>query len=190
MSNAAPKLYAVLASYETPEELLAAAAKIRDAGYTKTDALVPFPVHGLDDALGLRKSRMAALVFCGAAAGAVAGFALQYWVSVMAYPHIVSGRPYFSWPNFVPVIFECTILFAGLTAFIGMLARNGLPQPWHPLFDSEIAQRGTTDRFVLVVEAADPKFDARATMDLLKATHPEAVDLLPVPSMTEDPVGH
>ncbi len=116
-----PSIYGLVASYDTPEALLKAAERVRDAGYTHTDALTPFPVHGIVDALGIPKSKMASLVFLGAAVGCLTGFGLRYWVSVITYPHIVSGRPLFSWPNFIPVIFECNVLFAGLTAFIGML---------------------------------------------------------------------
>jgi hypothetical protein len=113
--NKAPStsMYGLVASYDTPEALLHAAEKVRDAGYTHTDALTPFPVHGMVDALGIKKSKMASLVFAGGAAGCLTGFAFQYWVSVITYPHVVSGRPLFSWPNFIPVIFECTVLFAG-----------------------------------------------------------------------------
>ena len=178
MKTALPSpIYGALAAYDSPEALLRAAHRVREAGYTHTDALTPFPVHGLVEALGVRKSRMAALVFAGAVAGFATGLGLQYWVSAVAYPHIVSGRPYFSWPNFIPVIFECTVLFAGLTAFIGMLVRNNLPRPHHPVFSSRLAEDATTSRFVLVVEASDPRFDAAATPELLKRTGADEVEV-------------
>lgn len=172
-----PRVYGVVASYDTPEELLRAANRVREAGYTHTDALTPFPVHGMVEALGIKKSRMAALVFAGACVGFTVGLSLQYWVSAVAYPHIISGRPYFSWPNFIPIIFECTVLVAGLTAFIGMLVRNNLPRPYHPVFSSRLAEDATTSKFVLVIEATDPKFRLDATQSLLKVTGAEEVEV-------------
>jgi len=179
--NKAPStsMYGLVASYDTPEALLHAAEKVRDAGYTHTDALTPFPVHGMVDALGIKKSKMASLVFAGAAAGCLTGFAFQYWVSVITYPHVVSGRPLFSWPNFIPVIFECTVLFAGLTAFVGMLVRNNLPQPHHPVFNAPLVEDATTSKFVLVIEATDPKFNLQETQALLQKSGAEQVAVAP-----------
>ena len=174
-----PSTYALVASYDSPEALVRAAEQVRDAGYTHTDALTPFPVHGIVEALGIRKSRMAALVFAGAAVGCLAGFGLQYWASVITYPHIVSGRPLFSWPNFIPVIFECTVLFAGLTAFVGMLVRNHLPRPHHPLFAARLVEDATTSKFVLVIEATDPRFDLAGTQALLWKSGAEQVEVAP-----------
>lgn len=174
-----PSVYGLVASYDTPEALLKAAACVRDAGYTHTDALTPFPVHGLVEALGIKKSKMAALVFTGAAVGCFSGFALQYWVSVITYPHLVSGRPYFSWPNFIPVIFECTVLFAGLTAFVGMLVRNNLPRPYHPVFSAPLVEDATTSKFVIVIEATDPQFNLAATQTLLQQSGAEQVAVAP-----------
>jgi hypothetical protein len=174
-----PKMYGLVASYDTPEALLKAAEQVRDAGYTHVDALTPFPVHGLVDALGIKKSKMASLVFAGAATGFMAGFGLQYYVSVLAYPHIVSGRPFFSWPSFVPVIFECTVLFAGLTAFIGMLVRNNLPRPYHPIFSAPLVEDATTSSFVMVIESSDPKFTLEGTQALLRSSGAEQVAVAP-----------
>lgn len=172
-------IYGLVASYGTPEALLKASERVRDAGYTHTDALTPFPVHGIVDALGIKKSKMSALVFTGAAIGCLTGFGLQYWVSVITYPHIVSGRPYFSWPNFIPVIFECTVLFAGLTAFIGMLVRNNLPRPYHPVFAAPLVEDATTSKFVIVIEATDPKFNLDDTRRLLQQSGAEQVAVAP-----------
>ena len=174
-----PSIYGLVASYDTPEALLKAAERVRDAGYTHTDALTPFPVHGIVDALGIPKSKMASLVFLGAVVGCLTGFGLQYWVSVITYPHIVSGRPLFSWPNFIPVIFECTVLFAGLTAFIGMLARNNLPRPYHPVFAAPLVGDATTSKFVIVIEATDPKFSLEGTQALLRGSGAEQVVVAP-----------
>ena len=182
-------IYGLVASYDTPEALLQAAERVRDAGYTHTDALTPFPVHGLVEALGIKKSRMASLVFAGALAGCLTGFGFQYWVSVIAYPHIVSGRPLFSWPNFIPVIFECTVLFAGLTAFVGMLVRNGLPRPHHPVFSAPLVEDATTSKFVIVIESTDPKFSLEKTQALLRQSGAEQVAVAPHESTGEGP-GH
>jgi len=161
-------LHGIVAEFSTTDDVLRAAEKIRDAGYTSTDGYTPVPVHGLADALGLKKSRLAALVLCGGTAGLLAGLALQYWVSVIAYPHIVSGKPMFSWPSFIPVMFECTILGAALSAVIGMLARNRLPQPHHPLFGTAGFDRATTDKYFLCIESTDPKFEREKTLTFMK----------------------
>ncbi|HMP75973.1 MAG TPA: DUF3341 domain-containing protein [Kiritimatiellia bacterium] len=174
-----PKLYALVAEYPTPEALLKAAEQVRDAGYKRVDALSPFPVHGIVEALGIPKSRMAGLVLGGAIAGALGGFALQTWLSVYQYPHVVSGRPLFSWPNFIPVIFECSILVAGLTAFVGMLVRNNLPRPYHPVFAAPRVENTTTSTFMIVIEAVDPKFDAKGTAEFLKKTGADFVGEAP-----------
>ncbi|MGH9868699.1 MAG: DUF3341 domain-containing protein [Candidatus Polarisedimenticolia bacterium] len=170
-----PRLYGMLAEFETPEQLRAAAMAARDAGYRKMDAYSPFPVHGLTDALGARHSKLAGLVLAGGALGALGGFGLQYWVSVIAYPLNVGGRPLNSWPSFIPVTFETTVLVAALTAVLGMLALNGLPHPHHPLFGTERFHRATSDRFFLCIESADPRFDPAATRKFLESLHPHAV---------------
>jgi hypothetical protein len=175
----APGLYGLLAEFETPEGLAAAAAAARDAGYRQMEAYSPFPVHGLTDALGFRSSRLAALVLAGGVAGALGGFALQYWVSVMAYPHNVGGRPLNSWPSFIPVTFEMTILIASLTAVLGMLALNGLPRPHHPLFAMERFAHASRDRFFLCIEAADPRFDRQGTRRFLESLRPHGVEEVP-----------
>jgi hypothetical protein len=167
-SESTTGIYGVVAEFDSPERLVKAAERVRDAGYTHTDALTPFPVHGIIDALGVRHSRMSGLVLTGGAAGFCIGLGLQYWVSSVAYPHIVAGRPFFSWPNFVPIIFECTVLVAALTGFVGMLARNSLPRPYHPVFAAPRVEGSTTHTFMIVVEATDPKFDAAGTPAFLK----------------------
>ena len=168
----APDLYGLLAEFDTPEALATAAASARDAGYRQMEAYSPFPVHGLTEALGFRPSRLAALVLAGGVAGALGGFALQYWVSVIAYPHNVGGRPLNSWPAFIPVTFEMTILIASLTAVLGMLALNGLPRPHHPLFGMDRFAHASRDRFFLCIEAADPRFDLIQTRAFLQGLHP------------------
>lgn len=169
------KVYGVVAEFVSSDAALQAAGRIRAAGYTKTDGHTPIPVHGLAEALGMRGSRLAAAVLAGGTGGACAGLGLQYWVSVIAYPHIVSGKPFFSWPSFVPVIFECTILGAALTAVITLLVRSGLPQPHHPIFNMPGFEKATTDRYFLCIEAADPKYDRQQTLSFMQGLGAERV---------------
>lgn len=170
-----PEMYGLVARFETPEALLEAARRTFEAGYTATDAHTPIPVHGLSDALGMKHSRLSALVLAGGTLGALGGFYLEYWISVVAYPLNVGGRPYFSWPAFIPVIFECTILGAALTAFIGMIVLNKLPQPYHPVFNTPDFDRASNDAFFLAIEAADPNFDPNQTRAFLEGLEPTAV---------------
>lgn len=162
-------VYGVTAEFDSTEKLLQAARRVRDAGYKATDAFTPFPVHGLVEALGAPRSRMATLILCGGITGCSVGVALQYWVSSIAYPHLVAGRPFFSWPNFIPVVFECTVLFSALTAVIGMFARNGLPSPYHPVFSAQRIELTSTDKFMLFVSSTDGLFDAERTAAFLRS---------------------
>lgn len=174
-SASTPKAYGLVARFETPELLVTAAEKTRDAGYTVTDAHVPFPVHGLSEALGMKRSKLSALVLAGGTLGALGGFALQYWVSVITYPINVGGRPFFSWPSFIPVIFECTILGAALTTIISMIALNKLPMPYHPVFNTPGFERASADGFFLAIEAVDPRFDAAETRAFLESLQPAEI---------------
>lgn len=162
------RIYGLVAEFDSSDALLKAAEQVRDAGYTVTDAFSPIPVHGLTDALGVRPSRLASLVLIGGLTGACVGLGLQAWVSIIAYPHIISGKPLFSWPSFFPVVFECTVLFAAGSAVFGMLIRNRLPQPYHPVFSTPNFEKATTDGFFLCIQANDPKYDSRETMAFLK----------------------
>jgi len=163
-------LHGIIAEYETPEELLRAAKRAREAGYTRMDAYSPFPVHGLSEAIGLEDHKVPWTTFFAGVIGAIAGFALQYYISVVDYPLNVGGRPFLSWPAFIPVTFETTVLFAAFGAFIGMLAFNGLPQPYHPVFNAPRFERASQDRFFLCIEASDPMFDRANTRHFLEAT--------------------
>jgi hypothetical protein len=162
-------IYGLLAEFHSPEELLAAAQRAREAGYRKMDAYTPFPIEGLAEAVGFERTRLPYVVLAGGLAGCIGGFLLQYWTSVHAYPLNIGGRPLNSWPSFIPVTFETTILAAALAAVLGMLALNGLPQPYHPLFDVERFALASRDRFFLCIKARDPKFDRAATRKFLES---------------------
>ena len=165
-------LYGLLAEFERPEELLAAAAQAREAGYQRVQAYTPFPIEGLVDALGQTPTQLPRLVLLGGLIGGLAGYALQYYVSVMAYPANVGGRPLHSWPAFGPIVFELTVLAAALTAVLGMLALNGLPMPHHPLFGAEQFKLASRDRFFLCIEARDVAFELEPTWQFLESLAP------------------
>jgi len=170
--------YGVLAEYDSPAALHRACEGVRDAGFTRWDAHAPFPVHGLERAMGLRASRVPWIVLVLALAGAAAGMGLQGWVSTMAYPLVSSGKPYFSWPAFIPVTFELAVLGGAVGAVFGMLGFNQLPMLFHPLFGSTRFERVTDDGFFISIESWDPKFDDERTAELLRgfgATHVETV---------------
>jgi len=165
-------LYGLVAEFETAAELMEAAKKTRDAGYVKTDAYSPFPIEHLEEALGQKHTKLSQLVFLGGLAGACGGFGLATWVSVFEYPMNIGGRPFFSWVSFVPITFECMVLLAAFTAVFGMIGLNGLPQPYHPIFNAKNFDRATVDRFFLCIEATDPKFDLKATESFLRGLKP------------------
>ena len=170
-----PEIYGLMAEFDNPRALVAAAEKARLAGYRQMDAYSPIPIEELEEALGLRRTRLPILVFLGGLFGGLGGYALQYWTQTMVYPMNVGGRPFHSWPQFIPVTFETTVLGAALTAFVGMWALNRLPQPYHPVFNVPEFARASTDRFFLCIEAPDPRFDLRATRQFLEGLHPVGV---------------
>src|SRR6185503_11323642 len=139
------------------------------------DAFTPIPIHELDEALGLRRTRLPRLVLLGGILGGTAGFSLEYWASTIAYPMNIGARPYNSWPQFIPVTFETTVLGAALTCFIGMWALNKLPQPYHAVFNVPEFVRASTDRFFLLIQSDDPRFDRGATERFLKDLKPAGV---------------
>ena len=167
--------HGVMAQFDNPNDLLAAARNAFAAGYRKMDAYSPLPVHGLADALGYKRTRLPWLVFVMGIIGGVAGYALCYWTSVIDYPLNVGGRPFHSGPAFIPITFELTILFAALTSAFGMLIANGLPQPYHPVFNVSNFSRASSDMFFLCIESTDEKFDLDSTTQFLQSQNPEEV---------------
>jgi hypothetical protein len=170
-----PSLYGLMTMFDNPDDLVSATQKTYDAGYRKMDAYSPFPIHGLAEAVGYRKRILPWIVLAGGIFGCVAGFTLQYWVSVSAMPLNIGGRPLNSWPAFIPVTFECTILGAALSAILGMLALNGLPRPHHPVFNQPRFAMATRNRFFLCIETADPLFDRETTGKYLEELSPYGV---------------
>jgi hypothetical protein len=159
--------YGLMAEFDSAQELLDAAHKVREAGYTKTDAYSPMPIHGVAEALGMKERKIAPLVLMGGITGALAGYGLEYWTSVIAYPLNIGGRPFHSWVSFIPPAFETTILFAAGTAVISMIALNGLPLPYHPVFNAKRFHLASQDKFFLAIEAADPRFKEEETRAFL-----------------------
>src|SRR5688572_30405794 len=169
-------LYGLMAEFADPTALVVAARRTRDEGFRKFDAYSPFPIHDLFDALDAHDRRLPLGVLGGGIAGMLGGFGLCYYTSVIAYPLNIGGRPFNSWPSFIPVTFETTILIAAFSAVIGMIVLNGLPMPYHPVFNVERFARASQDGFFLAIEAADPKFDRRRTFEFLKSLGAKDVD--------------
>src|SRR5688572_2405803 len=170
-----PTLYGLMAEFETPTALVTATERARLTGYRNMDAYSPIPIEELNEALGLRRTRLPMLVLAGGILGGLAGYVLEYWSATMAYPMNIGGRPFHSWPHFIPVAFETTVLGAALSAFVGMWVRNKLPMPYHPVFNVPAFARASRDRFFLCIEATDPRFDRHATATFLESLHPVGV---------------
>jgi hypothetical protein len=168
-------MYGVMAEFDTPERLLEAARRARGEGYRRMDAYTPMPVEGLAEALDLGRSRVPLIVFLGGLAGCLGGFLLQYWIAVLDYPINVAGRPLNSWPSFIPVTFELTILLSALSAIGGLFALCRLPWPHHPVFSVPQFGRASQDRFFLCIEARDPRFDPQTTRRFLEGLAPQGV---------------
>ena len=170
-----PIIYGVMAEFDNPEMLRDGAERAHAAGYRRMDAYSPFPVEGLAEVIGFKRTQLPLIVLIGGILGGIGGFYLQYWSSVIDYPLIVGGKPYNSWPAFIPVTFETTILGAALAAVLGMLGLNGLPMPYHPVFNVERFALASRDRFFLCIEAADPKFDLDNTVEFLRSLNPSSI---------------
>jgi Ni/Fe-hydrogenase subunit HybB-like protein len=170
--------YGILAEFATPADLYHACERVRDADFTRWDAHSPFPVHGLERAIGIRRSPLPWIVLGMGLAGAAFGFVLQWWVHATAYPLVISGKPYFAWPALIPITFELGVLFAALGAVFGMLGLNRLPMHYHPLFQSKVFERVTDDAFFISIESWDPRFDPSATAKLLESLGARSVELL------------
>jgi hypothetical protein len=169
-------IYGLMAEFDNPTSLVAAARKTREAGYRKMDAYSPFPIEELSDALGHHHDILPMLVLIGGVVGGLSGFGLQYFASVIDYPLNIGGRPLFSWPSFIPVTFEMTILVAAFVAVLGMLGLNGLPMPYHPVFNVERFVNASRNRFFLCIESSDPLFDKQATGSFLESLEPREVN--------------
>jgi hypothetical protein len=168
-------VYGLMAEFQNPTDLVNALKQTRRAGYTAVDAFTPFPIEEVSEALGLHRSRLPWIVLCGGILGALAGFGLCYWVSVINYPINVGGRPLNSWPAFIPVTFEMTILVAALSAVLGMFALNGLPMPYHPVFNVTRFALASRDRFFMCIEASDPLYDRDETERFLQRFGPREI---------------
>ncbi len=163
-----PRLWGLLAQYESPQIIYKACERVRDAGYSKWDACVPWAVHGLDRAMGLKATSLPWIVLCIGLSGSAFGIGFECWTMASAYPFIVGGKPLFSIPAFVPVWYEFTVLTSCLTAFFFNWILNGLPRLHHPAFKSRAFERVTDDKFFIIIEAKDPNFDLAKTQALLK----------------------
>jgi hypothetical protein len=169
MKAKSPRLYGVMAQFDSPSALVAAARETYTAGYRQINGYSPFPIEELSDAIGFKRTTLPLIVLAGGIIGAVGGFFMQYWIEVIDYPINVGGKPFYSWPAFIPITFECTVLTAAFAAVFGMLALNKLPQPYHPVFNAPNFALATRDSFFLVIESKDPKFDHDEAMRFLKS---------------------
>jgi len=171
-------LHGIVAEFSTPDGLVKACRKAHRAGYRRLDAYTPYPLEEVADAIGYEKTEVPLLTLMGGILGGLTGFGMQWWIHTQAYPLNIGGRPLNSWPAFIVITFELTVLFAGITSVVGMLALNGLPQPYHPIFNHPRFSAASRDRFFLCIEAADPLFELAETRQFLEAT--DAIDVAEV----------
>jgi hypothetical protein len=172
-------LHGALVEFDTPEDLIEACEKAYTEGYRKMDAFAPMPVDGLAEAIGYKKNKVALCVLIGGCTGVCFGLGLLEWICVIAYPHNVGGRPLNSWPAFIPITFECMILFSALTSLFSMLFMNGLPRPYHALFNVPAFERASVDKFFLCIEARDPKFEPESTVSFMQTLGGKEVNFVP-----------
>jgi hypothetical protein len=169
------QIYGLMAEFDTTTEIVVAAEKMRDAGFTETDAFSPFPIHEMDEALGIKRTILPYLVFAGGVSGLLLGLGLQYFTHVIEYPIIVGGRPHFSLPAFIPPAYELTILLASFAAVLGMLFLNGLPKPYHPVFNVPRFNLATREKFFLLVKKSDPRFEYTETRAFMEGLNTQGV---------------
>ncbi len=168
-------IYGLMAEFDDPNMLLRATEQAYEAGYRKMDTYTPFPVHGMEDALGIRRSRLPILVICCGFVGLLLGYGLEYWASAINYPYNIAGRPLHTWPMFMPVAFETTVLLSAFGAVFGMLGLNGLPQLYHPVFNTPGFELASRNQFYLCIESSDPQFDLAKTHNFLESVQSRKV---------------
>jgi len=173
--NVDDNIYGLVAEFDRSERLLEAASRAREQGYSRMDAFTPFPIDGLAETLGRKKSRVPFFVLLAGIGGGLGGYFMDWYAMAVDYPLNVGGRPLNSWPMYVPITFELTILSGAITALVAMLALNRLPEPYHPVFATPHFDRATTDRFFLCIEADDPKFHRDATRHFLETLKPQQI---------------
>ena len=171
--------YGVIAEFNDAQSLLDAANATREAGYKNFDAYSPFPIHGLSEAVGFHHTRLSAVVLVMGIIGGVGGFFMCWYANVITYQLNIGGKAYNAWPAWIPITFECTILLAALGAVFGMLALNGLPMPYHPVFNVKRFEQASRDRFFLVIQSRDPKFDVDRVFEFLETLNPREVSDVP-----------
>ena len=171
-----PAVYGLMAEFDDPGGLVKAAKQTYAAGYRQIDTFSPYPIEEAWEAIGQHDTRLSKIVLGGGLTGLLSGLALQEWVHHIAYPINIAGKPLNSWPQFIPVTFELTILFAALSGVIGMIVLNGLPMPYHPVFNVARFERASRDKFFLLIESTDPKFDRQQTLDFLKGLNASEVN--------------
>ena len=162
-------LYGLMAEFDNPTDLVAAARRTYEEGYRKINGYSPYPIEELSEAIGFHRTGLPLIVLIGGIIGFLGGYFMQYYLEAIAYPINVGGRPYHSWPSFIPITFETTVLCASLAAVFGMLALNNLPQPYHPVFNVPSFALATNDKFFLAIEAKDPKFDYEVTKRFIES---------------------
>ena len=173
--DTSPKIYGVMAQFDRPSALVSAARETYAAGYRQINGYSPFPIEELTEAIGFKRTTLPLIVLAGGILGGLGGFFMQYWMEVIDYPINVGGKPFNSWPAFIPITFECTILGAAFAAVLGMLALNKLPQPYHPVFNAPNFALATRDHFFLVIEANDPRYNHDEVLNFMKSLEPKEV---------------
>jgi hypothetical protein len=172
-------IYGMMAEFDSAQALMDAAKRTHKAGYQKLDAYSPFPIEGLAEEIGFRHNLVPLVVLIGGIIGGTTGYLMQYWMSVIDYPLNIGGKPYHSWPSFIIITFEMTILFAGISAVLGQLALNGLPMPYHPVFNVPRFAMASKDRFFLIVFASDPKYDPATVRTLFESMAARSISEVP-----------